>query len=38
MKEGDGLDRGEKKIRLPSLIVCLGNSVRGQTESDWWGN
>ena len=32
-KEGKGGGRGEKKkIRLPDIIVLLGNSVRWQTE------
>ena len=31
-KEGKGGGEGEKKIRLPDVIVLLGNSVRWQTE------
>ena len=31
-KEGKGGGGGEKKIRLPDIIVLLANSVRWQTE------
>ena len=31
-KEGKGGGGGEKKIRLPDIIVLLGNSVRWQKE------
>ena len=31
-KEGKGGGGGEKKLRLPDIIVLLGNSVRWQTE------
>ena len=31
-KEGNGGGGGEKKIRLPDIVVLLGNSVRWQTE------
>ena len=31
-KEGKGGGGGEKKIRLPDIIVFWGNSVRWQTE------
>ena len=31
-KEGKGGGGGEKKIRLPHIIVLLGNSVCWQTE------
>ena len=32
-KIGEGGGGGERKIRLPALIVRLRNSVRGRTES-----
>ena len=31
-KEGKRGGRGEKKVRLPDIIVLLGNSVRWRTE------
>ena len=31
-KEGKRGGEGEKKIRLPDIIVLLGNSVRWRTE------
>ena len=40
-KEGKGRGGGDKKIRLPDIIVLLGNSVRWQTElliGEAWGS